>query len=194
MVKNVRNPVRIHVHHACRRQGSVFPVETAGLVRTVSSNVSSAFLAKYKAEFAQPANQPNGDPIAKTTARATVTFVVYTMGNASNVLGDFTVRTVKRGVPTASEAFVVQQLEPVILDAKRGITERIVKTLVHPIAKSVIDLEQNQLYLFYKKHLTQRICSDFQISLIDQIKKISNFLTLLNTFQNMQYNFLITAL
>lgn len=140
MVKNVRNPVRIHVHHACRRQGSVFPVETAGLVRTVSSNVSSAFLAKYKAEFAQPANQPNGDPIAKTTARATVTFVVYTMGNASNVLGDFTVRTVKRGVPTASEAFVVQQLEPVILAAKRGITERIVKTLVHPIAKSVIEM------------------------------------------------------
>lgn len=140
MVKNVRNPVRIHVHHACRRLGSVFPVETAGLVRTVSSNVSSAFLAKYKAEFAQPANQPNGDPIAKTTARATVTFVVYTMGNASNVLGDFTVRTVKRGVPTASEAFVVQQLEPVILAAKRGITERIVKTLVHTIAKSVIEM------------------------------------------------------
>lgn len=37
---------------------------------------------------------------------------------------------------------------------------------------------------------------DFQnfSQFLDQILKISNFLTLLNTFQNMQYNFLITAL
>lgn len=139
-MKNVRNPVRTRVHHASRLQGSVFPVETAGLVRTVSSNVFSAFLAKYRAEFAQPANQPNGGPIAKTTARATVTFVVYIMGNASNVLGDFTVRTVRRGVQTASEAFVVQQLVPVILAVKRGTTERTVKTLAHPIAKCVIKM------------------------------------------------------
>lgn len=140
MVKNVRNPVRTHAHHASRRQGSVFPVETAGLVRTVSLNVFSAFLAKYKAEFAQPANQPNGGPIAKTTARATVTFVVYTMGSASNVLGDFMVRTVRIDAPTALEAFVVQQLEPVILAAKTGITERSVITLAHPIAEYVIKM------------------------------------------------------
>lgn len=140
LVRNVRGHAQIRVHRASRRQGGVSPVETVGLGHTASLNVFSASLAKYKVEYAQLANQQNGDPIVKTTARATVIFVEYTVDSVSNALVDILARTVRRDAPIAAKAFVVQQLEHVILAAKRDITELTVKNLVHPVAKNVVNM------------------------------------------------------